>query len=115
MKFFSYLSFAAALALTGCASDLTGPDPTLDDGNLKGGPGVYIGVNFKPSSPGGTRGFTDGENSSSNGTEVGSDVENNVNELIIVLARAKDNGFIAASTVTKDNLRVAINNGESVI
>lgn len=114
MKFFSYLSLAAAVALTGCASDLTGPDPVPDNGNQKGGPGVYIGVNFKPSSIGGTRGYTDGENSSNNGTEEGSKVENNVNELIIVLARANDNGFIAASTVTKDNLRIATDKGENV-
>ncbi len=113
MKFFSklFLVAASALVLTGCASDMTGPDPN-DGENLKGGPGVYIGVNFKPSS--GTRGFTNGENSSSNGEEVGTDIENNVNELIIVLARPDDNGFIAASTVTKENLKTGKVNGEDV-
>lgn len=115
MKFFSnlYLAAAAALVLSGCASDVIGPD-SGSEGELKGGPGVYIGVNFRPSAPGSTRGYTNGENSSNNGIEEGTDVENNVNELIIVLARATDNGFIAASTVTKENLRSTTVNGQSV-
>lgn len=113
MKFFSkfYLAAAAAVVLAGCASDL--PDGSTGNGdNGKDGPGVYIGVNIKPSSA--TRGFTDDENSSSNGTEEGSDIENNVNELIIVLARSDDNGFIAATTVTKENLKIGKVNGQDV-
>lgn len=41
---------------------------------------------------------------STGGVEIGQDYENKINEAIIVLARSSDNGFIAASTVTTNDL-----------
>lgn len=103
------LSALAMMAFaTGCNDDLR---PDINQGgngeNGEGGPGVYMGVNFSmPASNGGTRSVTDGDNSSSDGVEIGSTIENNVNEVFLVLARKADNGFIASSVISKNNLTV---------
>ena len=97
------VSVASLLILVGCSDDF---NPDNKGNGVNGGddaPGVYLGINFKMPGMGGTRSWTDGENTSNNGTEVGSDAENNVNEVLLILAR-KDYGFIGASTVLKDNI-----------
>lgn len=103
------LGAASLVALTGCSDDITGPG---DNGGVNGenGGDLYIGINLTmPGMGGSTRSWTDGDNSSNDGVEIGSNIENNVNEVLLVLARANDNGFIAASTVSKQNLFVANN------
>lgn len=60
--------------------------------------GVYISVLLNPSS--GTRSTTNGDDTSSSGVEVGTDVENKINEVLIVLA--KRNNELIATTTTKD-------------
>lgn len=102
------LSALAMMAFaTGCNDDLR---PDINQGGNTGaedGPGVYMGVNLSmPGGGGGTRSWTDGPDHSNDGVEVGSDVENNVNEVLLVLAKKDDYGFIAASTVPKNSLTV---------
>lgn len=73
------VSVASLLILAGCSDDF---NPDNKGNGVNGGddaPGVYLGINFKMPGMGGTRSWTDGENTSNNGTEVGSDAENNVN------------------------------------
>ncbi len=101
-----YLFGAAALALLAGCSDEIVPD---DNGNGSGngtddGPGLYIGVNFSlPGMGQGTRSITtpDGSN---NGTEVGTDAENNVNEVLLILAKPDNNGYIASSIIPKQKI-----------
>lgn len=97
---------AMALAMLGgaCSSD------TLDPGSDNGGngvspdDGVYVSVNFTmPTASKGTRSFTDGDNSSNNGVEIGKDYENAVGNVVIVLAK-EDNSFIASATVMDGKL-----------
>lgn len=102
------LSALAMMAFaTGCNDDLR---PDINQGGNTGaedGPGVYMSVNFSmPAGGGATRSQTDTPNpddSSTDGVEIGKDFENNINEVLLVLAR-EDNGFIAASTVTREKL-----------
>lgn len=112
LSLFAMMAFATA-----CSDDLR---PDMNQGGGSGtedGPGVYMGVNFTMPAGGGTRSYadengnvtgswTDGDDSSSDGIEIGSDVENNVNEVLLILARKENNGFIAAATVPKNNLSV---------
>lgn len=107
-KIFLGLSALAMMAfVTGCSDDL---HPEVNQGGDIGaedGPGVYMSVNFSmPTGKSGTRSTTTDPNpddASSDGVEIGKDYENNINEVLLVLAR-EDNGFIAASTVTKEKL-----------
>ncbi len=103
-KFQKFLFGAASLfMLAGCSDDFgnNGNSPDTD----RDGAGVYMGVSFKMPGKGvSTRSFTEGDNTSNNGTEVGKDVENNVNEVLLILARPNDYGFIGAASVLKDNI-----------
>ncbi len=102
-----FLFGVAALALlAGCSDDIVNPDDTGGNGGgTDDGPGIYIGVNFSlPGMGQGTRSFTDGEDTSNNGTEVGKDYENNVNEVLLILARPEDNGLIASSIIPKQRI-----------
>lgn len=105
MNLFRKIFFgAASLAmLAGCSDDIntnTTGNGTINSDDV---PAVYLGVNFQMPGMGGTRSYTDGDNTSNNGTEVGTDIENNVNEVLLVLAR-RDYGFIGAATVLRDNI-----------
>lgn len=95
-----FLSCLAIALIAGCSNDnLTdAPDvPSFNEGD-----GVYMSVRIVlPKAPG-TRSYTDDDNSSSDGTEVGKDPENFVNSIWAVLTKA-DNSFIAAGEVTKEN------------
>ncbi|MDE5849102.1 MAG: Mfa1 family fimbria major subunit [Muribaculaceae bacterium] len=66
--------------------------------------GVYMTVNFAPNTQKGTRSYTDGDNSSNTGVEVGSDVENKINKVLLVLANSSEdvslnNLFISYATI----------------
>lgn len=105
---FAGLSAMALMAFaTGCNDDLR---PDINQGGNTGaedGPGVYMGVSFTMPTQGGTRSWTDGPNSSNNGEEIGTEIENNVNEVLLVLAKKADNAFICSSTVSKNSLTIA--------
>ena len=101
-----YLFGAAALALlAGCSDDIVNPDDNGNSGNgTDDGPGLYIGVNFSLPGNGGTRSVTNGDDSSSDGEEVGKDYENNINEVLLILARQNDNGLIAYTIVPEQKI-----------
>lgn len=98
-------TLAAITMLASCSSDdpMNGggqsPDSVTD--------GVFMKVNF--TSDNGTRSFTNGDSSSDGGTEVGSDDENRVNRVLIVLADAVSNKYIGCSLV--DNTLTSTSNG----
>lgn len=107
-KFFKFfLALAAVATMTACSDDFNkvSPDDPNGGGTANDGPGVYLGISFSMPGMGQTgRSFTSEENMSNSGTEVGSDVENNINEVMLVLARPDDYGFIAASTVPNNKI-----------
>lgn len=79
------------------------------------GDGVYMTVNFAPNTQKGTRSFTDGDNSSNTGVEVGSDDENKINRVLLVLARSSDdtdidNTLITFATINKNAIASSNNN-----
>lgn len=90
--------FAAALALAfvGCGHDeLTDGNSGTGDNNSKDA--VYMNVTVQlPVGRTGTRGKTDEQGGSSDGTEVGLDRENRVHSVLLVLAD-KDNKFIGCA------------------
>lgn len=101
------------IMMVGCSDDVlntTEQDYNGNNSDDPNAPGVYIGVNFyMPSGMGANRSFTNGENSSNSGEEVGSDIENNINEVLLVLASNQKNGnnqygFIGAATVMRNKI-----------
>lgn len=103
MKHFSkYLLLACASAgmMASCSNEID--DPTTPP--IKDGPGYYMGVNIIANGQGGTRSYTDGDNSSNDGTEVGYEKENHVGSLLVVIAKNSDNSFIAASQINNDKI-----------
>lgn len=85
--------------LTGCSSD--SPNPNPDPDVIGGDDGVYMSVNFSPAGKNGSRSFTSGENESSHGVEIGTEEENMINSVLLVLADT-DNSYIASSYVSKN-------------
>lgn len=99
-------SFAFLPMLAACSADepLAGSNSGSDSG-IRPEDGVYMTVNMSLAGDGAqTRSFTDGDNSSNNGSEVGTDKENNVNSVLIVLASPEGNKFIAYSYVNNSSL-----------
>ena len=69
--------------------------------------GVYMTVNFAPNTQKGTRSFTNGDNSSSDNVEIGTDAENKINRVLLVLDNATDkaggkNALITFATIDKN-------------
>lgn len=71
-----------------------------ENGHIPEGEGFYMTVNFVPFNKG-TRSYTDGNNSSNGGIEVGSSAENKVSKVLLVLATSS-NKYIASAKA--DNL-----------
>ncbi|MBD5369792.1 MAG: fimbria major subunit [Bacteroides sp.] len=94
-KFFWTL--AALPLLAACSTEDT-PLSGSDLENTIGRDGVYMAVTLDPSGRGLTRSTTDGDNSSSGGVEIGSDAENAVKTVLIVLAD-RQNKFIGAAAI----------------
>ena len=102
----------SAIVMVGCSDDKLGQDgpnnPVPDNED-----GVFLTVNIKMPTSGGSRSFTESDNTSNSGTEVGQDYENNVNTVYLVLAQKTDNeatnntfiawGEIPANKILKDN------------
>lgn len=95
-------TLAAIPLLTACSNDdFPGQGGSDSEGK---GEGVFMTVNFTPVNKDQTRSYTDKDNHSSSGVEIGRDVENQINGVLIVLASrsetpARNNRFIAASYV----------------
>lgn len=99
----SIFALASALMLTACSSDepFVGDDP---NGGSQEGEGVYMGLTIQMPGTGGSRSQTVPPGQSTDGTEVGKDRENNVDNVIIVLAAPTNNGFITAAEVSNTKL-----------
>lgn len=106
MKHFSKWLYAAMAAglLASCASDTDVPEQKPVDPD---GPGYYVGINII--SNGATRSYTDDNNSSSDDIEEGYAKENHVGSLLVVLAKASDNSFIASSFINNDRIQGTAN------
>lgn len=100
-RILGFLLPAAFLLLAGaCSSDTLDPNGSTDAIQVDPNEGVYLTVNFDLPSEKGTRSYTDGDDSSSGGTEVGTDDENAVKNVAIVLTTFT-NQFIAYATTEK--------------
>lgn len=111
-KIFSGLSALAMMAFAvGCSDDI---HPDINQGGNTGaddGPGVYMTVNIAMPSAKGTRSQTTDGGGSTDGTEIGQDSENKVEEVLIVLAEEdtdtkgkKVQKFITSTKVTSTEL-----------
>ncbi len=99
-RIISVLSGAALLLSAACTNETLTPGGGTNEPQEDPAEGVYLAVNFDLPSAKETRSYTDGENSSSGGTEVGTDAENKVNRVAIVLA-TYTNQFIAFGVTEK--------------
>lgn len=99
----SIFALASALMLTACSSDepFVGDDP---NGGSQEGEGVYMGLTIQMPGTGGSRSETVTPGQSTDGNEVGKDYENNVDNVIIVLAQKTTNAFIVAAEVSNSKL-----------
>lgn len=99
----SIFALASALMLTACSSDepFVGDDP---NGGSQEGEGVYMGLTIQMPGTGGSRSETVTPGQSTDGNEVGKDYENNVDNVIIVLAQKGTNAFIVAAEVSNSKL-----------
>ena len=99
----SIFALASALMLTACSSDepFVGDDP---NGGSQEGEGVYMGLTIQMPGAGGSRSQTVEPGQSTDGNEVGKDYENNVDNVIIVLAQKTTNAFIVAAEVSNSKL-----------
>lgn len=95
---------AGLLAMVACSDDT----PVLDSGNSHGsgneGDGCFISLNIQLPTANGSRSQTTTGGQSTNGNENAFDYENNVNDVLIVLANSTDNGFITAGSVASSKL-----------
>lgn len=75
--------------------------------------GVYMQVGFQFNN--GTRSYTNGDNASNNGEEVGTDVENAVKSALVVLSStAEGNPYIASAVIDGDKLKSMTAGGQAV-
>lgn len=89
-----------ACLMSACSSDEPAGNGTdiIDNGEK-----VYMSISVSLPTAGGSRSVTDtpndGTSSSSDKTEIGKDYENKVTNMLVILARKSDNGFITYGTV----------------
>ena len=101
----SVCAFASIAMLSACSSD----DPVVGPGGTDIGPegeSVYMGLTITMPGTGGSRSQTGDrpQGGSDDGIEVGQDYENNVDNVIIVLAEPDNHKFITAAEVEKKDL-----------
>ena len=109
-RIFGALSAMSLLFAGACSNDIIDPNKGGTSNVVNSEDGVFLAVNFDLPTAKGTRSYTDGNNSSNSGTEVGKDYENTVRSTFIVLAKT-DNSFIAAADNT--TLQEVGTNGDS--
>lgn len=105
MKHYSkWLYSAMAIGMLASCSN----DDIIDDNNpVNDGEGVYMHLNIIPSVGNGTRSTTNGDDSSTEGIETPTEIENNVSEVLLILANKTADGnysFIADATISNDKL-----------
>lgn len=101
MKKIKFLWTLMALPLLAACSHDDLVNTGSENGHIPEGEGVYMSVNIVPFNRN-TRSYTDGDNSSNGGTEVGSTDENKIKSVLIVLAD-ENNNFIASAKVDGKN------------
>lgn len=101
----SLLALAAVALMTACSEDKLagGDDNDANRPEIEDGEGVFMSLQIKMPTAG-SRSQTQDNGTSNSGTEPGSDAENNVSSVLIVLADANNN-IITASTVIGNNLQ----------
>ncbi len=95
------IGILAGVVCSACSNDTLAPEGNGFQGTTEDG--VYFSLDIQLPDGKSTRSYTDGDNSSNNGVEVGTDKENNIAQVLLVLAD-KDNKYIASSLVMQDNL-----------
>lgn len=108
MKHFKFLWTLMVLPLIAACSHDEIVNSNPGKGDIPEGEGVYMTVNFAPFNKG-TRSFTNGNNSSDGGVEVGTDAENQINKVLIVLATVS-NQYVASAMVDTGSSLTASNN-----
>lgn len=105
--------FAGLLSIAmfaSCSDNVVENGSSLGNGNgTTDNAGVYMKVVV--SMPEGSRSFTSGPGTSTGGFEVGSDAENRVSTMLIVLAKQSNNEYVAHALV--DNSIISLNNGKN--
>lgn len=121
MKKSKFYLGAIAVILAGAMASCSADDPIDGNGSsgqeiVDNGEAVYMTVNVQmPVNGSGGRSTTttnpdDDYSESSSGTEVGKEHENTVSNMLVILARKSDNGYIAYGEVNKpENMVVAPN------
>ena len=99
-RILSFLSAGLLLLAGACSDDNLASGPGDENTTVEEKEGIYLSVNFDLPTAKSTRSYTDGENSSNSGTEIGKDYENTVTSVAVVLA-SNSNAFIAYSLETQ--------------
>ncbi len=105
------LGVMAGAMLVSCSNDVIVPGKE-DPNQVHEQEGVYMALKIQLPGIEGTRSYTDGDDHSNSGIEVGKDYENYVGRVMLVLAD-QSNGFIAASEVPNKDL-VPLKAGDNV-
>ncbi len=109
MKFYKHciLGFAMAALLASCSDDKgQGNEPVLPEV----GEAVYMGLTVQMPTANGGRSQTEEPGASNDGVEVGTDDENKVAEVAIVIAKKNDNSYIVSGLVTSDLVSIPADN-----
>lgn len=109
MKFYKHciLGFAMAALLALCSDDKgQGNEPVLPEV----GEAVYMGLTVQMPTANGGRSQTEEPGASNDGVEVGTDDENKVAEVAIVIAKKNDNSYIVSGLVTSDLVSIPADN-----
>lgn len=109
-RIFGMLSATALLFAGACSHDDL-VNSGSGNGTSPGRDGVFMSIALNPSGNAGTRSQTNGNNSSTDGVEIGTDAENAVNTALIILTD-RENKIIASSFVDpSSNTKVSITTG----
>lgn len=104
---FQLFAAAVVIGFAGCSQDDLGV--TTPGGEVNPNDAVYMNVTVQLPTGNGTRSVTGENGGSDGGEEVGKNYENNVNSVLLVLAKTSDNSFIAAGEVVDNKTEGGIN------
>ena len=109
-RIFGALSATALLFAGACSNEMIAPEAEGGANVIHPEDGVYLSVTFDLPSAKGTRSYTEGDNSSSSGTEVGTNEENKVTSSLLVLATTS-NEYIASALAEGEESIVEVGTG----